>query len=115
MTTEFPFGVIAPVGHRSRQRVQPVIEERECAHSDGSKLTKRGLSKVPTRPPASAIARSTAARSRGSARRYPGRNSCAGNIGTPPERSRIRSQVEVAPSREGPNTSLAREDGDGSA
>ena len=33
----------------------------------------------------------------------------------PPLRSRIRSQVEVAPSREGPNTSLAREEGSGSA
>ena len=33
----------------------------------------------------------------------------------PPERSRIRSQVEVAPLREGPNTSFAREEGEGSA
>ncbi len=69
MATLSPFGVIAPVGHRSRQRVQPVIFERECAQSDGSKWMKRGLSKVPTRLAASAIARSTAARSAGSARR----------------------------------------------
>ena len=52
---------------------------------------------------------------RGSARRYPGRNSCAGNNGAPPDRSRIRSQFELAPSRAGPNTSFAREEGDGSA
>jgi len=34
IATEFPFGVIAPVGHKSRRRVQPVIDERECAQSD---------------------------------------------------------------------------------
>jgi hypothetical protein len=37
IATAFPFGVIAPVGHRSRQRVQPVMEEREWAQSDSSK------------------------------------------------------------------------------
>jgi hypothetical protein len=37
IATEFPFGAIAPVGHTSRQRVHPVMEERECAQSDSSK------------------------------------------------------------------------------
>jgi len=37
ITTELPFGVIAPVGHRSRQRVHPVMPEREWAQSDSSK------------------------------------------------------------------------------
>jgi hypothetical protein len=37
IATEFPFGVIAPVGHRSRQRVHPVMAEREWAQSDSSK------------------------------------------------------------------------------
>ena len=34
-----PSGAIAPVGHCSRQRVQPVRRERECAQSSASKAT----------------------------------------------------------------------------
>jgi hypothetical protein len=37
IATEFPFGVIAPVGHWSRQRVHPVMPEREWAQSEASK------------------------------------------------------------------------------
>ena len=79
--------------------MQPVIFEREWAQSEASNWTKRGLSKVPTSPEASPISRSTAAGSRGSARRYPGRSSAAGKSGIPPERSMTMSEVEEAPLR----------------
>ena len=38
MATWSPFGVIAPAGHRSRQRWQPTILERECAHRSSVKV-----------------------------------------------------------------------------
>lgn len=60
-TQSFPDGVMAPVGHRSRHRVQPVFLLRLWAQSPWSKFTKRGLSKVPTNSPAAATARATAA------------------------------------------------------
>jgi len=102
---------MAPVGQRSRQRVQPTIWERECAQRWSLKAMKRGLSKVPTRSRAFSTALSTAAGLPGSARRYPSRRSAAGNKGLPPERSRTTSQRDTAPSRVGPNDSVPREDG----
>ena len=39
ISTWSPAGAMAPVGHRSRQRRQPTILERECAHRSSLKLT----------------------------------------------------------------------------
>ncbi len=69
MATVSPAGKIAPVGHRSRQRVQPVFWFREWAQRSGVKSMYFGLSKMPTIWPASATSAATAAGSRGSARR----------------------------------------------
>ncbi|MGY4381042.1 hypothetical protein ACVWZ3_008681 [Bradyrhizobium sp. i1.3.6] len=38
IATWLPAGVIAPAGQESRQRVQPVRFERECAQSPASKV-----------------------------------------------------------------------------
>ncbi len=69
IATLSPSGVIAPVGQRSRQRVQPVFCAREWAQSEGSSATCSTFSKVPTWCDASRTRLATARGSPGSARR----------------------------------------------
>ena len=116
IATWSPAGVIAPVGQRSRQRVQPTIRERECAQSvvvEGDvawllESCRRG--RAPSEPPAAwrRDCRDRRADSRRANRR-------AGNSAVPPVRSRMISQLDRALSRDGPNINAPREDGVGCA
>ena len=100
--------LIAPAGHTSKQREQPLILFRECAHIVSSKFTYIGFSNSPISCMASRSSLAIAWLSSACARKYPSRFSQPVNNGVSPVKSIIMSQLVSTPSCNLPNKKLLR-------